>query len=116
MLNSGLTGIWAKQRCQPIDCTLVIFPLATHITYPRWEVRHSYKFFIQPGEICNELQAHHPCLALVTWKTGKIMIIAQATPASFKIKTPALALSRLVAFDTFGGDSLADNPHKYSST
>jgi hypothetical protein len=93
MLNGGLTGIWAEQSCQPIDCALVIFPFATHVTYPCREVGYRYKLFIQPGEICNELQAHHPCLALVTWKTGEIMIIAQATPASFKIEIPAKNLS-----------------------
>jgi hypothetical protein len=83
MLNGGLAGIRAKQRGQPIDCTFVIFPLATYVTYPRREIRHRHKLFIQPGEICNELQAHHPCLALIAWKTGKIMMIAQSTPASF---------------------------------
>jgi hypothetical protein len=82
MLNGGLTGIWAKQSRQPIDCALVIFPLATHVTDPGWEVGHRHKLFIQPGEVCNKLQAHHPCLALVTWKTGEIVIIVQATPAS----------------------------------
>jgi hypothetical protein len=103
MLNGGLTGIWAKQSRQPIDCALIVLTLAAHITYPRREVGHGHKLFIQPGEICNELQTHHPCLTLVTWKTGEIMIIVQATPASLKIEIPALATSRLAPAKSFAG-------------
>ncbi len=87
MLVGGLAGIWAKQSRQPVDGALIVFPFAAHITDPGREIGHRHKLVIQPGKIRDELQAHHPGLALVTWKTGKIMIIAQGTPASFKVKT-----------------------------
>ncbi len=67
--NTGLPSGWAARvgiqyHLQPGDRFLIVFPAAAHIADPGREIRHGDELVIEPGEIGEELQVHHPSLTL----------------------------------------------------
>jgi hypothetical protein len=63
-----MTSIRIKQGGQPIDSFFVVLTSAANITDPGWKIGHGDYFFVQPGKIRDEFQAHHACLAFPAGK------------------------------------------------
>jgi len=52
-----------EQGVEPQDGTLVVLTPSTNIANPGREIGNGYQFFVEPREIGEILQLHHPGLA-----------------------------------------------------
>jgi len=62
LTHGRLAGIGAQDQRQLIEGIQVIFPPATHITYPRRKIRHGDQILTQPGVIYHPRAVHLACL------------------------------------------------------
>src|SRR5512143_1506847 len=62
--SRGLASVRVQQHGEPGDGLLIILTTAANVAYPGGEIRHGDQLVAEPGEVGDELQVHHPRLAL----------------------------------------------------